>query len=87
MVKEKAILCGPFFGELWWEIFRFAPYVLWKKVKYYKDQDVKLIIFTRPERFDIYGQYASILVPLRINGDNEILHQECYRLKGLKEST
>lgn len=82
---DKAILVGPCIGELWWEIFRFAPHIIWKKIKQYKNQNIKMIVLTRPDRFDIYGQYASILVPLRIDGDNDLFLQECFRLKGFPE--
>jgi len=56
---DKAYLFGPFFGELSWEYFRFAPYAIYlKKIS----PDIKMIVFTRPSRFDLYGQYADILV-------------------------
>ncbi len=62
-MKPKTILFGPFVGELCWEFFRFAPYAInLKKTNPY----LKLIVLTRPSRFDLYGQYANILVPLRL---------------------
>ena len=46
---------------------------------------MKYIIYTREERFDLYGKCASILVPLKIEGDYEGLKQpNCFRLNGLK---
>jgi hypothetical protein len=42
------------------------------------------IVLTREERFDLYGKYADILVPLRIPGDYKEKIPECFRLKGLK---
>lgn len=80
MKKQPAILFGPVFGELWWELFRFAPSLIFKRTHDYKDQNVKFIVFTRPDRFDIYGQYADILVPLRIDGDGSKYKADCFRL-------
>ncbi|MFW9871696.1 MAG: hypothetical protein ACFFG0_01250 [Candidatus Thorarchaeota archaeon] len=60
---KSAYLVGPFVGELTWEFYRFAPYIITLKKKRPK---IKLVVFTRPSRFDLYGQYADILVPLKI---------------------
>jgi hypothetical protein len=49
----------------------------------YKNKDVTYIVLTREERFDLYGKYADILVPLRIPGDYENKSPECFRLRGL----
>ena len=81
--KQNAILMGPFVGELYWECGRFAP-MLPKFKSIYKNKDVTYIILTREERFDLYGKYADILVPLRIPGDYENKSPECFRLRGLK---
>ena len=81
--KQNAILMGPFVGELYWECGRFAP-MLPKFKKTYKNKDVVYIVLTREERFDLYGKYADILVPLRIPGDYKEKTPECFRLKGLK---
>lgn len=81
--KQNAILMGPFVGELYWECGRFAP-MLPKFKKKYKGKDVTYIILTREERFDLYGKYANILVPLRIPGDYVDKSPECFRLRGLK---
>ena len=74
-MKEKAILFGPFIGELGWCVLRFSALL-----PYYKKQypDHKFIIFTRPDRFDLYN--ADILVPLKIEGDGTKYKQDCYRL-------
>ncbi|MHA1232630.1 MAG: hypothetical protein ACTSPQ_18515 [Candidatus Helarchaeota archaeon] len=62
-MRNKAYLFGPFFGELSWEYFRFAPYAIYlKRIS----PDIKMIVLTRPERFDLYGQYADILIPQRV---------------------
>ena len=85
MKKEDAILMGPFVGELYWEAGRFAPMLPYFRFKKYKNRKVKYIIYTREERFDLYGKCASILVPLRIDGDYKGLKQpNCFRLNGLK---
>jgi len=75
-MKEQAIVVGPHLGELFWEFYRFSP-ILPYKYKIYGDS-VKYIIFTRPDRFDLYGKYADILVPLRI--DETKYRSDCHRL-------
>ena len=82
--KQKAVLMGPFVGEFYWECARFAPMLQYYKRRIYNKQDVKFIVFTREERFDLYGRGADILVPLRIPGDYEILSPNCFKLNGLK---
>jgi len=81
MKREKAILLGPIMSELGWEILRFSPLIAYYYKKYYK-QNVKFIVFTRPDRFDLYGQYADILVPLRIKGDGTRYKPDCFRMIG-----
>ena len=73
---EKAILFGPFIGELSWEMFRFAPYMIYLK----KQKRCKTLVFTRRDRFDLYGLYADILVPLKID---ELYTQNCFRANEL----
>ena len=80
-MKERAILVGPFVGELCWEFFRFAPYAIHLKKK---SRRTKLIVLTRESRFDLYGQYTDIFVPLRLKFDNE-LKRECFKLNGYAE--
>lgn len=84
MKREVAVLMGPFVGELYWEAGRFAPMLPWMKYKKYKDRNVKFIIYTREERFDLYGKNADIMVPLRIEGDYDTKQPNCFRLNGLK---
>ncbi|MFW9871698.1 MAG: hypothetical protein ACFFG0_01260 [Candidatus Thorarchaeota archaeon] len=80
---EKAVLMGPFIGEFYWECGRFAPMLPYlRSRKYRKLNDIKYIILTRSERFDLYGKMADILVPLRINGDYQNLMPNCFRLNG-----
>lgn len=83
--KKHAVLMGPFVGELYWEGGRFAPMLPhMKKHEYRKRDDIAYIILTRKERFDLYGKYADILVPLNIPGDYKTLSPNCFRLNGLK---
>lgn len=75
-VKDTAYLFGPFVGELSWEIYRFAPHVIYSAKR---NPKVVIVVFTRPERFDIYGSYADILVPLKV----EESKQECFKSSGI----
>jgi hypothetical protein len=78
-MKKPAYLFGPFVGELSWELYRFAPYLIHIKKEH---PDISTIVFTRQSSFDLYGKYADILVPLRIPNDSEKI-KECFRLNGL----
>jgi len=80
-MKAKAFLFGPFMGELCWEFFRFAPYAIWLKRR---NPGSRLIVLTRPSRFDLYGQYADILIPLRLKND-DVLERDAFKLVGYKE--
>lgn len=73
---------GPFFGEASWEYFRFAPYAIHLKKNNPKH---KLIVLTRPSRFDFYGQYSDILVPLSVEDDN-IENQKAFTFTGITEN-
>jgi hypothetical protein len=84
MSKPNAILMGPFVGEFYWEAARFAPMLPQMIRKEHKGKDIEYIILTRQERFDLYGKFADILVPLRIPGDYEKRQPNCFRLNGLK---
>ena len=76
---------GPFVGELYWEGGRFAPMLPHMiQSEYRKRKDILYIILTRKERFDLYGKFADILVPLKIPGDYKSLSPNCFRLNGLK---
>ena len=79
--KEKAILIGPFVGEMFWEFFRFVPYVI-KIIK--KNSNVKVIVYTRPDRYDMYGNYADEFIPLKIKGDAITRYAECFRIMDMK---
>lgn len=77
---EKAILFSNV-SELGWEILRYSPLVSYYYKLYHKD-NIKFIIMTNKDRFDLYGEKADILVPLP-----EFLNQykaDCFRLIGFK---
>ena len=78
------MLFGPFVGELYWEAGRFAPIAIKSAVKpKAKYKDAKIIVFTREDRFDLYGKHADILVPLRIPGDyTNKMKPNCFKLNG-----
>lgn len=82
--KKYAVLMGPFVGELYWEGGRFAPMLPnMLKTEYRNRNDIAYIILTRRERFDLYGKFADILVPLSIPGDYNSLSPNCFKLNGL----
>jgi len=76
-MKEKAYLFGPFIGEILWELMYFAPFAIYKK---HQEPTIKTIIFTRPSRFDLYGRWANILVPLKIKDEEKIYNQNGFGL-------
>lgn len=75
--SKKAFIFGPFIGELYWEMYRFAPYAISLKKRFPK---YHLIVFTREESFDLYGRYTSIFIPLRI--DSKIFKAKKFTAKG-----
>jgi len=80
-MKTEAYLVGPFVGELFWECFRFAPYIIHLKKRHPKH---KFVVFTRPERFDLYGKYADVFVPLVLRNERRY-KQNCFGLDGLRD--
>lgn len=80
-MKERAILAGPFVGELCWEFFRFAPHAIYLKKN---SRRTKLIVLTRQSRFDLYGNYADTFVPLRLKYDAD-LERDCFKLIGFAQ--
>ena len=87
MKKDNAILFGPFVGELYWEAGRFAPMLpkMYQNNRKSNKPHPKYIVLTREDRFDLYGKFADILVPLRIPGDYQQKYPECFRLVGFSE--
>jgi len=65
-MKKSAYLIGPFVGDLRWEYYYFAPYIITLAKR---DPRRIFIVFTRSSRFDLYGAYSDILVPLKIAND------------------
>jgi len=84
MEKQEAVLMGPFVGELYWEAGRFAPMLPQMVNKTYRNRDVKYIVLTRKERFDLYGKFADVLLPLRIPGDYTDKQPNCFRLNNFR---
>lgn len=82
--KQRVVLMGPFVGEMYWEAARFAPMLPHMIMHQHKGQNIKYIVLTREDRFDLYGKFADILVPLRVNGDYSDRRPECFRLIGLR---
>jgi len=78
-MKKPVYLFGPFVGELSWELYRFAPYAIYIKKEH---PNIPIVVFTRQSRFDLYGDYADILVPLRIPNDVN-LKRSCYTIESL----
>ncbi len=84
-MKPEAVLFGPFVGEMYWECGRFAPILPFYRKRKYRKRDIKYIILTREDRFDMYGKWANILIPLKIPGDYDSLRPNCFRLNGMTE--
>lgn len=70
--NKKVYLIGPFIGELEWEMYRFAPYVIHLKKE---NPRHKFIVYTRPNRFDLYGKHADILIPLNLKYEKRYKQQ------------
>jgi len=66
-------------GELYWELARFVPYVIWRKKQ---EPDLDVIVMTREDRFDLYGEYTTRFIPISIEGDCYTKKAECFRLNG-----
>jgi hypothetical protein len=64
-------------GELYWELARFVPYIIWKKKL---EPETDLIVITRKDRYDLYGTYATKFFPVEIEGDGISKKAECFRL-------
>ena len=82
MKKEDAILSFHA-GEFGWEILRTAPHIIWYKKQ---NPNAKLIVCTREDRYDLYGKYANIYEPLKIEGDGSEYKGNCFTLTNFPES-
>lgn len=70
-------------SEFYWEAGRFVPYIIWKRLVQYKNRDdVKFIVMTEPERFDLYGKHADILVPFKLKNSKKY-RPNCFRLDNI----
>lgn len=76
---KELLLFGPFVGSLSYEYTRFASYAIFLKKA---NPNFELAVFTRPDRFDFYGQYANYLVPLKLKNDYE-KYQIFFKTKNL----
>ena len=76
---KSAMLFGPFIGSLSWELYYFVPYMIYMKKH---NPAYETIVYTRSERFDLYGTYGDILVPLRIKNDRNCI-QHRFTINGL----
>jgi hypothetical protein len=83
-MKDPAYLFGPFIGELSWELLHFSPFAIFKKNQ---DPRIKMIVFTRPERFDLYGRWVDIFVPLKIANEKYLYKQNGFGLDSFKSET
>lgn len=73
-------------GEMYWEFARFVPHFIWKRTHQYKKRkDVDFIVMTKPENFDMYGKYASVLIPFKLK-DEEKYKPNCFRLDGISQT-
>jgi len=80
-MKEDAILAFHV-GEFGWELLRMAPHVLWTKRKKYNNK-VKLIVCSREDRYDFYGDDVDIFHPFQPY--NPDMKQDCFKLTGFKD--
>jgi ADP-heptose:LPS heptosyltransferase len=83
MTRQNIILVGPCVGELYWEFFRFAPYVFNEQKKL---NNIPLVVLTRKDRYDIYGSRCIEFKDLTINNENNTRFGECFRMIGLNEN-
>lgn len=74
MKKAVLTLCV---GELYWELARFVPYILFKKKN---EPETDFFAITREDRYDLYGNYIKDIIPLNIQGDGIDKKAECFRL-------
>jgi hypothetical protein len=83
-MKNKAIIFGPFIGEILWELYYFVPHFIYRCLANKKDK--KIIVITREDRFDLYGMYTDIFSPIRIEKDINI-QKNHFSISGLSTSS
>jgi len=75
--RGNAYLFGPFIGKLSWEVFQFAPLAIYlKKLQ----PTISIVVLTRQERFDLYGKYTDILVPLKLKLTEGYHTENCFKI-------
>jgi len=79
MKKRTCSIFGPYIGELGWEITRFAPHVIWYKKK---NPSNLVIVCTRPDRYDLYGQYCDGFYPVTLKLDPSTSKLDCHGVSG-----
>lgn len=80
--RGNAYLFGPFIGELSWEFYHFAPLAIYlKKLQ----PNISTVVLTREDRFDLYGKYADILVPMRLKLVNKYHTEDCFKITNYPE--
>lgn len=65
MQKEK-YLFGPFIGEAMYELSYFVGHAIYLRKKNPRNE---IIVLTRREHFDLYGKYATTLLPLPLSDE------------------
>lgn len=82
-MKQNAILLSET-AEFFWAFFRFSPYLTYLRMKKYKGSNIKYIVLTEEDKFDLYGRSTNILIPLKIPNRSKYW-TNCYKLMGLKK--
>lgn len=65
---EQAYLFGPFVGEVKYELNYFVGHAIYLRKESPRS---KIIVLTRPTNFDLYGKYATTLIPLPLSDEFE----------------
>lgn len=69
-------------GEFYWEAARFVPHIIWKRKVQYPNRDIKFVVLTRNDRYDLYGLHVDKIFEFCIEDENSYI-QNGYRLDGL----
>jgi hypothetical protein len=67
-------LFGPFVGETIYELNYFVGHAIYLRKQNHKN---RIIVLTRKENFDLYGKYATTLVPLPLGDELKHCGFEC----------
>lgn len=77
-MNQNAILCGHI-GEFGWEVLRFAPHIFWLMKEKYPNS--KLILCTRKDRIELYGDLPTEILPFNFNNQE---NSDCFTITGLQ---